>query len=85
MLNVLNVRVTSRNNTLPGDSSSESINYLHNSPVMKQESETEVLINGIQSIQRASQNNLYDMENPQPSTSGYIKQVTVLIAYLIFQ
>ena len=45
---------------------------------MKQESETEVLINGIQNIQRASHNNLYDIDNPQPSTSGYHKQVNFI-------
>ncbi len=71
----------SRNNTIPADSSSESINLLNSLSILKQESESEVLLNDIQNIQRASRSrlNLFvsndDINNPQPSTSGYTKQV----------
>ncbi len=73
----------SRNNTIPGDSSSDSINLLNSLQILKQESESEVLINDIQNIQRASRSqlNLFvsndDINNPQPSTSGYTKHVII--------
>ncbi|CAG2122954.1 unnamed protein product, partial [Medioppia subpectinata] len=79
-------RVVSRNNTLPGDSSSDSISLLHNSPIMKQESETDVLLNDILTIQESSSRPLTacsgghhhhyggDRDSPQPSSSGYMRQ-----------
>ncbi|CAG2173341.1 unnamed protein product, partial [Oppiella nova] len=74
-------RGVSRNNTLPGDSSSDSISLLHNSPIMKQESETDVLLNDIHTIQESSRSPCMaycDIDSPQPSSSGYMRQDKML-------